>query len=594
MPALVNVVNGDDISVASLVNLPSVLKTRIASFLNHQDFIRFSRTKKVFRSEIWLSSLSPPYELIYSQVWLGTTGDDVPKKAERIPVFSSQPHSITLTCKWKDQGWGEHLGRLYVVAERSENTQQHQQKHQECSSSDSDKEHFLMFHGRRVVCESSPSPHEYSSLELTFSPRRDEIYHLWYKVGGVGGSYLMVDNLVVHSLVYDDQERSLRTIYSKVCQLRILESNDEDDEEDSDYLFGEKNEDLIFYTGLLINVVETLIRTIISKGEIDPLPSFVISFFELHSLKIDLTNLLSIQAICHFFLQYLDFQTLPFCTDNELQDRVGQSAIVMESPFLVVNQQQLKNPTDAELQPFTLIPYVTWENDSSSDDVLIQCTRIPILDKFTKSVRMTCHWKDGGFLNSTGRLVVVAKKIEDGEIRLDKQMKSLQDGVRVVCMSPTIPVTMGDLEMSFVPQTDEVYFLYRKTRCGSLMFVEDLNIHLTIQNDKAGALAQNFKNMIHCGALNRKDEDRSFYFHLLVAVTGDLLNNASKGAWVKGAAEAVFLESNGFPIHSRTLRPLQEMVKCLIELHEQREMKESNQTTSNDNAEMIFRNHAAM
>ncbi len=103
---------------AGVISLPSDLKTRVASYLGYKDAVRLSSTCRAFHADIRLSSLSPPYELIYSQDFLGgpTTGD-VPCRGERIPIFSSRPHSIRITCRWKDLGYGARKGRLYTVAE---------------------------------------------------------------------------------------------------------------------------------------------------------------------------------------------------------------------------------------------------------------------------------------------------------------------------------------------------------------------------------------------------------------------------------------------------------------------------------------------
>jgi hypothetical protein len=253
--------------------------------------------------------------------------------------------------------------------------------------------------------------------------------------------------------------------------------------------------------------------------------------------------------------------------------------------------QQLGDPTEAVLPPFTLIPYATWEGDADSGDIPLQCTRIPLLHGYTKSVRLTCQWKDEGYDSSKGQLIVIAKNADSvPSHRTDQDSLPLPfDGGRVVWESPTASHELSSLDMSFFPREGEIYFLFQKPGGEHLIHIEDLMVHMTVLDD--GALAQALKNLLKCGALNRRDEDRSFNSRLLVAATAGLLQ-AAKDGYPQTTALATFFESNGFPIHSRALRPLQEMLQCLIEFNDQRDA--GTFTSSSNVVELRFWTHAAM
>lgn len=568
----------------TLVRLPSVLKTRIASYLNHRDAICLNQTSKVFHNDIRLSSLSPSYELMYSQIWLGeTVAGDVPCRGEMIPIFSSRPHSVTLTCRWRDQGWGERKGRLYIVGETKSILSQDKQQQHDNETNEKD-----LFHGGKVICESPLAPHEFTMMDLSFAPKINEKYYLWYRCGGGGGHLLMVENLIVHTLAFDDDEKSTKTIYSRLCSLGILDmggNNNDDGSDDDEMVFGENNDDLVFYTKLFIKVIESFLKEV--NGECEPLHfSILQSFLELNGLQLNPSALETMRTVCHFFLQYCDHQT-PLSMETW---RAGD----------LRTHNQTEDQKEIEFPPFILIPYATWEGDDDSGNIPLQCTRIPVIYGSTKSVRITCVWKDEGYAISRGQLFVIAKEGKSfPSYETGKDPTLPFGGGRVVWESPTVQHELSFLDMSFVPRDDEIYYIFQKPGGEHLIHIEDLTMHITIQGGDASALALAFRSLIVCGALNRRDEDHSFHFRLLVAATASLLKAAKDDGCSQETALAAFFESNGFPIHNRALRPLQEMLQCLIEFHDQRGT--GNLVTSTQNVdhhdsdgELRFRTHAAM
>ena len=59
----------------------------------------------------------------------------------------------------------------------------------------------------------------------------------------------MLENLVVHTLVFDDNEKSMGTIYSRLSKLGVLDlggNNDDGGDDDYEFAFGENNSDLVF------------------------------------------------------------------------------------------------------------------------------------------------------------------------------------------------------------------------------------------------------------------------------------------------------------------------------------------------------------
>jgi exonuclease VII small subunit len=551
---------------AGVISLPSDLKTRVASYLGYKDAVRLSSACRAFHADIRLSRLSPPYELIYSQDFFGdpTTGD-VPCRGECIPIFSSRPHSIRITCRWKDLGYGSRKGRLYIVAETANSNG----KAEESNDDTSDKE---AFQDGRVVCESPLVSHEYTGLEFTFVPRKNEIYHMWHRCGC--GNILMVEHVVMHTLVFDDQQKSTQIMYSTLSRLNMLGCVE--DSGGADMVVGERNQDLVFCTKLLMSVIEMFLD---QPNEAQTVSfSILKSFLESNGFQVDRRSLLAVRLVCHFFLQYVDHQT-PTCIDNS-----------------AISNLQSKTKRETVVPPFCLIPYDSWEGDNEYGNPPIQLTRIPLLHGSTKSLRLTCRYCD-----PNGKLVVIAKDpadvIEGGFFNCDW---APSDKAGVVWESPIVSDEGQSVEISSVPVDGEAYYLYRKpdgTSEENDFHIENLNAHVTILDDGAGTLARAFKNMQKCAALNRPDEERLFQCRLLLAVADHLLQQKAKKkeSHKEVSALVAFLESNGFPIHDQALRSLQEIVRYLVDLNDLwSAFKGSARMRPDDDSDMMFWTHSAM
>ena len=130
---------------------------------------------------------------------------DIPIKSVQIPVFGIDPHTVCLKCRWKDQGWGNRKGKLFVVAQGSaaskDTTTCQEGRHMEAD------ETALFGEGRFVYKSPVAAAHDFEDLQIMFTtPQKDETYHLWVVVGGGGGHKLFVVDLCAHTLVFNDSE----------------------------------------------------------------------------------------------------------------------------------------------------------------------------------------------------------------------------------------------------------------------------------------------------------------------------------------------------------------------------------------------------
>ena len=93
-------------------------------------------------------------------------------------------HTVGITLFWRDQGWGNRKGKVWVLRERDRAPNDHG-----ISSED-------------VRCMKGPAPHAVAHEHMAFRPRAGEEYDFWYSVGGGGGHRLYIYNLGLHRLRY--------------------------------------------------------------------------------------------------------------------------------------------------------------------------------------------------------------------------------------------------------------------------------------------------------------------------------------------------------------------------------------------------------
>jgi hypothetical protein len=118
-------------------------------------------------------------------------------------------HSVKMTLEWRDQGWGNQKGAIWVVG---------------CKKDDVSRvTEFESVHNR-VVYQSDLAPHATAKLEFSWVPRPDEAYHVWYRVGGGGGHTLLLRGVVLCPFVYDDNQQSIQKVYQALRKANMLES----------------------------------------------------------------------------------------------------------------------------------------------------------------------------------------------------------------------------------------------------------------------------------------------------------------------------------------------------------------------------------
>jgi hypothetical protein len=186
-----------------LTLLPPEVLVRVASYLSVDDVSRFSQTCRPLHRSLGLTRLDPVRVLPATIApWIGSyTNGDRQKQWRKIPplVLPQQQHRlrrIMFRCRWSDQGWGYRKGRLYILAFPS--------------SMQVAPRHLEPGYGGRLVCGSpTDAEHHQSTLRLSFEPREDEVYYLYYKVGGGGGHTLHVHDATLGVILWDYPDKRL-------------------------------------------------------------------------------------------------------------------------------------------------------------------------------------------------------------------------------------------------------------------------------------------------------------------------------------------------------------------------------------------------
>jgi hypothetical protein len=543
--------DGDDERTIIASSLPVVVRHRISDFLEHKDILRlascpckqnYTTRIRPFK-ELCVSPLDPPQELFFSQIFRA----EAFSRRERIPILSKNcTHSIRLACQYKDQGYGERLGRLYVVAKSLVD--------QALSNRYKDG----------IVYMSPPAPHQYEDLEIIFEPREDERYELLYRVGGQG-HLLMVENLLVSTIVLDDHDHNSAAVYGRLCELKMMDSEEDynDDQDDDCNVLDQPN--LVFGTKLLMAVVETLRGGL--KAEKRHF-SVLTDFFESNGLPTG--SLDSVSKVCRFFLHHVDHQI----TMIQVQES-------QESPIIPLPAD---STTNKQLPPFPLLAYGSWDESTRVQDI-----RIPTILGCTQSVRLTGQLKVEG--SGEGQLYLLSRvSAERG--------RSLSLSSDQVVTRKTKIATFQQSEMldfSFSPQDDEdAHFLRPACDANCMICVENLMSHLIVNEDKGGQdLAITYQAFLKCGALDTDMESRTFHLALLQAVATFL----SSSSTAETTQVASFLDSCGFPTSTDGLTVLKDMSHSLMEFCNERKSASSGTTTGSNGREeggLMYWTHTAM
>lgn len=180
------------------LDLPRDLHRRVASFLAMTDAVNMTKSCRRLHDNLAMTHLVPGRRLVsdYRREGDYYKGNNF-FRGFRIPIFNQRVHSVRLECMWKDQGWGNRKTECRVVGYPSGST----------IPSEVGPPRKLALKGGRTVCESGLAEHDETRLTLTFNPREGEDYVFYYKVGCGGGHQLFMRDLVLHTVIFDDDKR---------------------------------------------------------------------------------------------------------------------------------------------------------------------------------------------------------------------------------------------------------------------------------------------------------------------------------------------------------------------------------------------------
>lgn len=172
-------------------DLPVDLQQAVVKFLSPQEALRVCQTSKTIRAGVALKHRQP-FRILEEWNWFDQPESGAvpgsPQIATIIPIFGTsvrRVHSVVVVCEWCDLGRtvGNRKSQLFIVAHGAD---------------DDD----LSLSGGTIIAESGFAPLTISKLIMSFRPTLDEVYYLWYTMGGV---QLYIRNVWVYQLVFDDR-----------------------------------------------------------------------------------------------------------------------------------------------------------------------------------------------------------------------------------------------------------------------------------------------------------------------------------------------------------------------------------------------------
>lgn len=212
----------------SLQCLPATLKRYVTLFLPLPDTLTLSHTCCALRNDLSLTCLELPQLCPRHLRWcVSQSGFDdvlrgnIPQRGLEL-VTGVCPHravhSVTFRCKYfgkPDCGEYRNPGWLYVVGHRTSTNPGLD------SIVSNERTHFLPYRERGRVLAVSHAQDSIANFNLSFCPREDESYSLWYGVGGGGASgyKICVDDAQQVMVVYDNPSRGFRKVFRYLSPL---------------------------------------------------------------------------------------------------------------------------------------------------------------------------------------------------------------------------------------------------------------------------------------------------------------------------------------------------------------------------------------
>mmetsp|Transcript_17464 Transcript_17464/g.25227 ORF Transcript_17464/g.25227 Transcript_17464/m.25227 type:complete len:279 (+) Transcript_17464:111-947(+) len=175
------------------------LQRRIVSHLSRKDAVSYSQASTNQNKALNLSAITQP--IVSSIRWYGGYHNgDTPRKFLEIPLLlRSRIHSIVLRCEWKDQGWGDQKGQLFIKKGNDENV---------------------------IDLSGLLAPHLLDDFEVSFHVDASSSYQIWYKVGGGGHHHeLLIRNLEIQYIFFDEPGLYLSKNFEALAKHNALQTN---------------------------------------------------------------------------------------------------------------------------------------------------------------------------------------------------------------------------------------------------------------------------------------------------------------------------------------------------------------------------------
>jgi hypothetical protein len=118
--------------------------------------------------------------------------------------------------------------------------------------------------------------------KMTFVPIEGQVYHLFYRVGGGGEHQLRIENGMLHTIIFDDEERHIARNYRLLRQVGVIGPEMSDNHASN------------FYPSMLVQVSKSIRRQLAAKEEPD---HGLVSFLEGFSIPVNEDSLLAIEEI---------------------------------------------------------------------------------------------------------------------------------------------------------------------------------------------------------------------------------------------------------------------------------------------------------
>lgn len=231
--------NNSKRSILLLEQLSKEIHLGIASFLDHENVVNYQTTCRRIKRAVNLHRLHKALARTNNTICDldATTRDNEIHTHESFDgslfYFHNLIHSVKLSFSYRDQGWGNRKGQVYIGEKKNqefkrqdgkEENHQHQQRKKSCCWRDVDTMNNdldldddldeLDSNGSRVryltsdenlgkIIRSSPlAEHHLTRCELVFRPKSGFSYDLCYIVGGGGGHSIVVTDIKLESFVH--------------------------------------------------------------------------------------------------------------------------------------------------------------------------------------------------------------------------------------------------------------------------------------------------------------------------------------------------------------------------------------------------------